>query len=187
MKTLILGTASNIYDDEKAARNLFKPDIVIAVNHMGIHHAGLIDHWASCHVELFPEWLKARADDGHDEVGQLWTAQSNMPHLTTELKALGVKGAPYSETSSGGLAVEVALQLGAGKIILAGLPLQNGGHYYGDENAFMEEAHYRRGWLAKKAEWADKVRSMSGWTMEEFGRPTKAWLKESEAEAEDAV
>jgi hypothetical protein len=70
--------------------------------------------------------------------------------------------------SSALLGVKIALRLGYRKIILAGVPL-NEGHY----------AHFQIGWT-----WiADllkccPVRSMSGFTRELLGAPTEEWLND---------
>ena len=76
--------------------------------------------------------------------------------------------------SSALLGVQAALRLGYRRIILAGCPLtgknDKGGKY---EN-------FRNGWEARRKEIGDHVRSMSGWTAEFLGWPTKEWLLSEE-------
>jgi hypothetical protein len=36
---------------------------------------------------------------------------------------------------------------------------------------------YRKGWERKLPDIKDRVRSMSGWTKELLGKPTKGWLR----------
>jgi hypothetical protein len=72
--------------------------------------------------------------------------------------------------SSSLLGVQTAIRLGYTRIILAGCPLigknaQNGSY----EN-------FRKGWEARAFDLGDRVRSMSGWTLDFLGAPTEEWL-----------
>lgn len=72
--------------------------------------------------------------------------------------------------SSALLGVLAGVKLGYEKIILCGCPLT------GTNDKEYDYANFRAGWTAKLAVIKDKARSMSGWTMELLGVPTKEWL-----------
>ena len=81
---------------------------------------------------------------------------------------------PYTPPtgSSALLGVNYGIRLGYRKIILCGCPLtgKNAGGY--------EYARLRDGWTFKKDEIMGMVKSMSGWTKDLIGEPTKEWLDE---------
>lgn len=181
---IVLGTAASVFDDLNAALALFTPDIVIAVNDVGVDYEGHIDHWASCHIDLFPWWIQEREAKGYEPVDQLWTNESKIRHLSAAQRAMNFLGAPYSETSSGGLGLSVAQVQQCSHIVLCGLPLENGPHYKG-EHDFTFEGHYQARWLAVKDSMAN-VRSMSGWTREQLGAPTKSWLPKGKKPVQEA-
>jgi hypothetical protein len=72
--------------------------------------------------------------------------------------------------SSALLGVLAGIKLGYEKIIVCGCPLM------GKNDKQYDYANFRAGWTAKLAMIKDKTRSMSGWTKELLGAPTKEWL-----------
>lgn len=75
-------------------------------------------------------------------------------------------------------AVEIALALGAGRIVLAGCPMDDGPHYYGPPGEsplgpWLEL--YRQGWMAALPEIKGRVTSLSGWTRDLLGSPDGVW------------
>ena len=75
-------------------------------------------------------------------------------------------------------AVRIAIELGsAEKIILAGCPMDQSGHYYDREDLGLYLETYRKGWLSAYPRIKDIVRSYSGWTRELLGEPTEEWLR----------
>lgn len=79
--------------------------------------------------------------------------------------------------SSGLIMVKIARELRHTHIILCGVPMTvEDGHI--TRGARWQAAHgFRRGWLARIPRLKPFVRSMSGWTQEQFGFPTGEWLK----------
>ena len=57
------------------------------------------------------------------------------------------------------------------KIVLCGCPLIGQA-----KNGFKPYDDFQKGWIKKEAEIKPYVRSMSGWTKEFLGEPTKEWL-----------
>lgn len=74
--------------------------------------------------------------------------------------------------SSALLGVLAGLKMGYNKIIVCGCPLE------GLTKKKSNYSKYQKGWLAKKAALGDSVRSLSGWTKEFLGEPTRGWLNE---------
>ncbi len=74
--------------------------------------------------------------------------------------------------SSALLGTLAGLQIGYKKIVLCGCPL------VGVNDKQSDYAHFQKGWEAKKAALGDCVRSLSGWTKDFLGEPTRGWLHE---------
>lgn len=170
MKALVLGGAASLHADEAAARELFAPDLVIAVNHAARDHPGPVDHWATFHPELLPRWLADRAAAGRDPAGKLWTA-----HHRPIPRGLEIERVTNWGGSSGLLAVVVGLHLECSHIVLAGVPLDYDQGHYDHPAPWRDAANYRKAWVSRK-EAMIRVRSMSGFTAELLGAPTKEWL-----------
>lgn len=74
-------------------------------------------------------------------------------------------------------ASEACIAMGYKKIILAGVAMDNNGHWYAPyfRGPLWTEDAYKR-W-EKLAETKPPIKSMSGWTKELFGELTRKWLK----------
>jgi len=76
--------------------------------------------------------------------------------------------------SSSLLGTKAALfKLGYNKVVLIGCPMDTGSI----ENKAKSYSVFRKGWLYFKSDLVGKVKSMSGWTRELLGEPTKEWIK----------
>lgn len=178
---LIMGGGECVREDIKAALALFEPDLLIAVNDFGAEWHGRLDHWCSMHPEKMEGWAEKRAANGLGPAGRIWTAEHKD------------KKYPYQRVvnpggGSSALAVAVAREMGAERIVLAGVPLTSTPHFFDDVPWCSKEvAHYQRNWLRQKKELVNCVRSVSGgFTEEHFGRPTKAWIGRESVEIQAA-
>lgn len=174
---LVLGGGSNVRSDIEAALKMFTPDLVIAVNDFGAEWVGRLDHWVSAHPEKMAGWIDQRASNGHAPAGRVWTYEHKdkaFPYLRMVNPGGG----------SSALAVAVAREMGAERIVLAGVPLTSTPHFFDDVPwSSKEVAHYQRAWLRHKKNWIGCVRSLSGgFTEEHYGRPTKEWIEERDVE-----
>jgi hypothetical protein len=98
----------------------------------------------------------------------------------------GTIGNPYGSSTLYG--VMLAMKLGYQKVIVAGSPLLGRQRVpWPDEEPNHQNtlsvhpygyAAYRGGWLSEQPVIMDRVRSVSGWTMELLGEPTVEWLEE---------
>ena len=180
---IIIGRANSVWDDLEEASMLFgtlgSPDLdaaVIVINGVGVDYRHRIDHWVSFHAELLPYWMEARQAKGFSDGYQLWTCANGRRMGAWEL-ALGLKLIDLPQGgSSGMIALLVALELGADKIVLAGVPMDNSyGHY--DGSTWDEADMHWKAWEKLSEEVKGKVRSLSGRTRRFFGYPTTDWLR----------
>lgn len=182
-RALVIGRAAGVWDDVKAAHELIAParfDVVVAVNVSGCDYPGEINHWVTFHVASLDKWVQRRLDKGFPLDYDFWTSPSQK-HLQKRtihpLNFIDIEGG-----SSGFLATFVALKF-AQRVVLAGIPMVQEMGQYDTNKEWLEAKHYRAAWQVK----IDKgvlsgtnVRSLSGWTMEQFGAPTPEWLMEEE-------
>lgn len=177
MIALALGAADCLPEDLDEARKLVDPAecLIVAANDAGFMWHGHLDHWATLHPEEL--WLRKRkrAELGLDDDYETWTRPYPWG-LKKEREELcdHVLGG-YDGGSSGLLAVGVALEKGADRIILCGMPMDQRRHVV-RKRPWIPANGYRDRWIELHHKLAPVVRSYSGWTRERFGEPTGGWL-----------
>ena len=170
---LVIGGAACVWDDLAGARELFTPDIVIAANTIAIE-IERVDHWVSYHPGKFAGWLERRRKRGFADPA-LWAHQSVKP-------GPDIKEVEFEKGTSGLLATIIALRnLQAERIVLAGVPMTPEPFFDGPDGHSKKWVHhlenrYRGHWLEAVPELVPVVRSMSGFTQELLGAPTREWL-----------
>lgn len=180
-KALILGRANTVWGDIAAAKLGFHPtytpiryDIVVAVNQIACDYEEITD-WASFHAEAFPSWTQKRRAAGFHSDYQLWTSR-NGRRVTDFERRMNIQVVDCNGGSSGMVAVLVALEKGATKIVLAGIPLDNEAGHYDEKGPWDEAEMHRKAWEKLPLETARLIRSLSGWTRRTFGAPTAEWF-----------
>jgi hypothetical protein len=156
MNVLILGCAPCVQDDVNHVPVSDSGYIAIATGRMIVDWAHRLDYAASLHL----------SDIVHVE------------HATTVCtEGLG-RGAdiiydqiPYRNGSSALYAVGFALLRGAERIVLAGCPIDDTGHYW-DAKRPLQYDGFRGAWLRALPQIKGRVFSMSGWTRELLGAPS---------------
>lgn len=175
MLIFVLGGANCQEADVAAARELGEPDLVVACNHAG-RDTPRVDHWGSLHPALFPMWIEARAQKGLPPITSFWTTKSKEQVEGIKLQRLQGWGG-----SSGLFVTEVALKVGGPdpRVILCGIPLLPQYAHYDDpkQKRWNEASLYRPVWTRHRKELLPFVRSMTGWTKELLGAPTKEWIE----------
>jgi hypothetical protein len=166
---LILGGANTLEADKAAALDLFTPDLIIACNHAARDEPRRVDHFVTMHPDLLPHWLGQRRAAGRPEPGRLWHAR----HRPCPVEATPVEN---WGGSSGLLCVAVAYELGVGRIVLAGVPMVKTARHYDNDQHWFECAQYWPAWERWKPRMMGRVRSLSGWTANLLGLPTREWL-----------
>ena len=172
MRALVLGGARSLHKDAEAALRLFRPDVLIATNHAGREWPEPFDHWVSYHVEKFPRWTAEREKRGHPGGYRLWCPK-------TAAKVLEGVGRLENWGGSSGLLAAGPLALivlGCERVVLAGVPLDARGAHFDDPRPWTVAKNYQSAWTRHYPTLRDRVRSMSGWTMELLGAPTEDWL-----------
>ncbi len=176
---LVLGGAANVWADLEAALDLGEFSGVITCNDVTVAYPGPIDACCSLHASSWGRWLADREARGFPCPGKV-------------LGHLDAKGIRQSEAdgyvefrfpgqdrsgSSGLFALKVALiDMGFDRAVLCGVPMTaEQGHFF-DARQWRGARAHRKGWEQALPHIADKARSMSGWTRELLGAPTKEWL-----------
>lgn len=182
-RAVVMATGWSIWDDLA----LFNPEQnnaeVIAVNNMILHWKKRVHHGVSLHAEEPPLWRKLRQQYGCDNSHVTCHAArpSRDPQVMNCDYIWDILGCARAGTSSL-FAVAVGLGLGYTRIILAGVPLDDKGHFYDPPYILMPKqfasTSVRNQWETAKQFWfQDRVRSLSGWTRELLGEPTEEWIK----------
>jgi hypothetical protein len=162
----VCGSASCLPDDLRAARALASPDLTVAVNAAATIVPS--EHLATMHPRNAPGWLAQRAAVGMVPPVSLWCPPGSAPHD-------GWRHAPAWGGSSGLFGVAVAMELGADRIVLCGVPMDPTPHV-DDAAPWIAAARYRYAWRVHEVALRASVRSLSGWTRGLLGAPTAAWL-----------
>lgn len=172
---IIVGGAACVRDDLRAAFRLCEaanvmPEILITndmiARYDGAHHA------VTLHPRKLPDWLAARAAAQLMPPREVWGNHSHRM-VTKVVKDWG--------GSVGLFAVKIALNELGMRAVLCGVPMTvEGGHFLRSQ-PWRDALIFRRIWLLRKAEFANQVRSMSGWTAETLGLPTLTFLRGTDA------
>ena len=182
MWALVMGRAACVWKDVAAAMELCSYDKIIAVNHTGYDWFGRLDCWVSFHLQLFPTWASKRAQHGFAPASSYWTEGSQMkvarrkPYLQSSFP-FPIQSVACNGGSSGMIAVYVAFAVGCTRIVLAGIPLQQEEGHYDEKGPWTAAGRYREEWKKRHDVLKDHVRSLSGWTRDFLGEPTKEWLE----------
>lgn len=173
----VLGGGPGVWADLQGAREALGPETgVLACNDAGAAYSGPLRAFCTLHPAKLPAWLHARQAAGHPAPAETF-AHKAMPGVGTVLNHRrhwpGGLDVPRSG-SSGLFAAQVALAIGANRIVLCGIPMSV------EVNAFhgakwMAAVHYRRAWDIARPVLLPACRSMSGWTREILGAPTLQW------------
>lgn len=194
MKTaLVIGCASGVWQEVRAAKALAVYDAIYCVKQMGIHYSKPFDVWITLHPEVMDDYERQRnvfdfpngyqivappkSELGHDHkdkgniarrVSYLWNENNN------------------ASASSGIYGAKVALEDGFERIVLAGIPMTpEAGHFLPDSrtvsgvrrgSTWQGQSAFTEGYRMAVPFLRGKVRSMSGLTRDNLGHPTEEWL-----------
>lgn len=199
---IVIAGAACVWDDVRAALALFGgfdfknhdqppcPCTVVAVNDIGVYFAPQVDHLVSHHEDELEPWrtrrrlrtrqcsVKQPTPVTHTHVG--YTGKRD-GHQLADVRWRFV-GAAAGGTSAL-LAVGVALALGHDKVILCGVPMDGGPHFFGPPwttGQIFGKLTLEYDWCRARDEWlGGRVRSMSGRTAEWLGKPDRRWIDDS--------
>lgn len=173
---LVVGGAHCVWDDVKAVRALHDFELFVLVNDIGTVWPYRIDHWVTFHAVLLEKWTDLRRANGFSDAGKLWTGATTSkipPHLSVTKHWMKVGG------SSGMLGTLVGLDH-AHKVVVAGIPLDPALPHFNNKHGnrpWKDATKYRTAWIDHLPILRERVRSCSGWTAEQLGKPTREWLE----------
>lgn len=164
---LILGGGRSVWDDYDQVRP-WKGEIM-AVNDIGALLHEQVRHWVTLHPEYMPGWLTYRAKHCYGS-GQVPIVHAHRMRegVHVEWKVANVGG------TSGLFGTLVALMLGYTEIVLAGIPMDNTGHFFDPPwyRTDMEDKATHSVWRgARDNIFKGRVKSLSGYTREWLGAP----------------
>jgi hypothetical protein len=180
----VIGGAASVFTDVRDSETLLGPewwDTVVAANDVGCVWPHRLDHWCSLHANKLPKWTEERRKLGHPDGYLLWGRKGKGGRDVDRDVAHRFGGG-----STGLLAVSVALEVGATRIILCGVPMTKSGYFAGSvvhpptKTFSSADSHWRK-WRLHSAELVRHVRSMGGRTRELLGAPDPEWLAETVA------
>lgn len=121
----------------------------------------------SLHPDKLPGWLDQRTRAGLVKPREVWAhrACARVTHTTNDWGG-----------SSALFAVKIEKQLAATRIILCGAPLDPKAGHFMRHREWRAALSFRHGWNNHMGEIKGLVKSMSGWTAEQLGKPTLDWL-----------
>ena len=169
MDALVLGSGACLWDDLRALGSW--GDIVLAVNEAAVAYPHRLDCFVTLHPEKLPKWTEERITRGGNADFETWTGMHKQ-----DLAQHAIGG--WTNGSSGMLAVGVALEKGATRVVLCGVPMNPEPHFW-DPKPWPACATHRKPWTDRLAKMQGRVFSMSGWTRELLGGPP--WLDLQEA------
>lgn len=181
---LVIAGAAAALDEYRACLQVL-PGVRAAtfvVNDMIAEFPDRVDHAVTLHPTKLARWLKQREDSGLSPVGRTWAHQSTesskklFPAVSDELAGYWRCLSGYLSGSSGFFALQIALVLGFRKIVLCGVPMTKEAGHFKRQREWDEALGFRAAWRPRINELRPFVRSMSGWTLEQFGFPDAAWL-----------
>lgn len=185
---LVLGGANCLFRDLNNLRflRLPAPKVVIAVNDAIWRYEGTIHHAVTLHPESLKGWMDKRAPYANTDF-TTWTWNKKI--VGGDAHSLADRVVKHWGAGGSGLfAVTVAHDyLGFGRIVGCGVPMDRRTNLAGNQSWWEYDDALdvqRRGWQDARA-WPDRsallkriFRSMSGWTRDLYGPPTREWLSQ---------
>lgn len=179
-RALIVGCASCVWDDVCAARTICTFDAVYCVKLAGVCWPGTFQTWPSLHPEFMDDYEAQRRARGlpngyeivappPEEVGMHGKKGNITRRVSYRWPGMN------SSASSGIYAAKVALDDGFDRVVLAGIPMDKTDHFSRGK-PWAQRDSFIPGFEKAMPFLKDRVRSMSGMTMERLGAPTPEWF-----------
>ena len=176
-RAIVVGSASCLFRDLKAIEKLVERDTFAEI--IGVNRAAMVvpvHRWASLHPELFfrdrggAGWLEERREFFPEATPVLYGPSSKPRADVVPIETAG-------RGSSGYFGVELALELGAERILLVGIPMTPTPHVLESEPWDAANAHFKVWQEPETLERFRNVRSVSGRTAELLGTPSREWWR----------
>lgn len=170
---VVIGSARCVHDDLEKFNGMFPAgdhDTMVC-NHVGAYYPKF-EHWASPYPDdgkVWEDYRETLALPQVDFLGHTWGGRAKGKFMEWPINVTWVR-------SAGQLAVTVGVALGYDLVVMAGVPCDDGGHFYPtSENHIYKDyaaSFHTSTWMQLKSEFFEnKVRSLSGYTRDWFGEP----------------
>lgn len=186
VRAIVIGRARGVWEEVAALQEMASFDATIVVGKAALAYPGDITHWVTFHASVFPKWAAERRANGFTDAASYWTSRFKGRPMAPEVESLPLGRVHCDGGSSGLIGVIVALtEVGADRVALAGIPMENERGHFDEPKDWNEADHYKEAWVEKLPQLSGKVRSMSGWTMGLLGGlpPTREWLLGAQEDA----
>jgi hypothetical protein len=166
---LVMGGAACVRDD-LLALDVTWTGARMAVNDIGAHYHGTIDHWVTLHPEYMAGWHRYRMGHNYGNRGHVYTHSDKPADGIQFVWSMANLGG-----SSGLFACFVGLLLGYSPIVLAGVPCDSQPHYFDPLPTYrgsLDDPATETVWCwARDTVFAGRVKSLSGRTRAWLGAP----------------
>ena len=169
-EALVVGSGCGVWEEYSLGAAAVTAPAIVAVNLMTlmlplVHHA--VSHHAAAIIHLV-HTRRAMASFMAGPVVQTHSSEfhAELDHVWRDLRDLGA--------DSGLLAVQVALRLGAQRVVVVGIPLDQQGHFYDDPTTRTggdDHTNYRHLWRKVVPELAGRVFGVRGFLRDLLGPP----------------
>jgi|HubBroStandDraft_6_1064221.scaffolds.fasta_scaffold00056_25 predicted O-methyltransferase YrrM len=170
---IVVGGGKDVWAELEAARQLCRESgrswKLFVVNDAIMHLNDEVEAFVTLHPARIGAWLAEREKRGYSRPKEVW-AHEKPAHSGVDRVINKSRG------SSGLVAVHVARHLKYDKILLAGVPMSMDSDHFIRKKKWAAAETFKSGWHEAKSEIAPYVRSMSGWTRQQFGAPDPAFL-----------
>lgn len=183
---LILGGGNTVFADVQKARALGRFDGLVVINDVGVSFPQVADAWVSLHGNKLPLWAARRKSKrlpphralyGDAEAPDVDPVRAVDPALVTGLLERRFDEAQEGCGSSGLFALKVALvDLGFDRAVLCGVPMERRAGHFFSAKPWHSAMRFRKAWIEVLPHIRDRTRSMSGWTRELLGGPTRDFI-----------
>lgn len=183
MRALVVGCAECVDRDVEEAKKLCEFEMVVCVKMAGIVWPTKFDYWAGLHPEYLSDYQKQRRErglpNGYATVAPPVEELGTIPRQHSVDVRVPYRWHEKSITGASGLyGAKVALDKGATRVVLAGVPMDGSNHFLRKKPWSEGKSEtYRLGWDMALPYIRGKVKSMSGWTRQLLGAPTAEWIR----------
>ena len=174
---IVMGGAKCVWDDLKKAQEMLgdREHDLAAINDIGVHYPYRIHHWLSLERKI-SEWYESRVNNKLDM--RLLVHVYYHDRLIDHKRHINYFWKMNRSPIMSGIFGPIALNaLGYSKIVLAGIPSDNQARFFDPpDRTYHSYKASSESWRRHQKYFGDTLRSMSGYTKELFGEPTRRWL-----------
>lgn len=184
-RALVIGCEANVWDDVRRAEEMCSFDAIYCVKMAGVYFPRAFQVWATLHPEFIKQMVADRAAKGHpngfETVAPLESDLGDHAKYPVDRRVAYRWSSSGSSSGSGLYGAKVAIHDGFDRVVLAGCPMTKTMHFYRharwQEKPWESFKDFDKGMIESRGQFAGRVRSVSGRTMEVFGAPDAEWLE----------